>query len=67
VKTKYSTAAGEGMPGGGEKIMVQKGSLTVGFCAEEGEASVPKEVDLDLFRGSVKLLALLTEPCAANG
>ena len=53
--------------GQGERMVVQRGSLGVGFCVEEGEAAVPKEVDLDLFRGSVKLLALLTEPSAANG
>jgi len=36
-------------------------------CMDEGASRVSSEVNTDDFRGSIKLLALLTEPGDANG
>jgi hypothetical protein len=52
-------------PGGKSEAVhmeVQKGWLLFGFCLEEAELEVPKEVNTDMFRASCKLLCLLTEP-----
>lgn len=49
------------------EFQVEKGEVHVGVCMDEGARTVSKEVNIDDFRGSLKLLALLTEPGDANG
>ena len=46
---------------------MEKGEVHVGVCMDEGALTVSKELNTDDFRGSIKLLALLTEPGDANG
>ena len=47
----------------GERMEVRQGGLLVGWCLDLGEPP-PRVVSLDMFRGSAKLLALLTDPGA---